>query len=236
LGWCTSYDIFWLASLGLGDVVSISAKEFEDISVKLASSPHLLMMLRKKFEQMRNSRPLFHTEMFVKHFLRASAAAWELKAQFPASERQMHLFFPGLEEHLVNRSFPSFSPLLSSRSQSVQNERRDFPDMLHIGGLMRKDGWTIVDANNSSVVDIVAPMHDLGVIPDESISVVYSSHVLEHSSHNPGMEANVLNVLREWRRVLKNGGHIFVSVPDFAQLAKMYSNASNAQDRFDILR
>lgn len=60
--------------------------------------------------------------------------------------------------------------------------------------------------------DLVAPSvlasgEDLSPIPDESESFVICNHVLEHMR-------DPLHSLSEWLRVLKSGGHLYVSIPD----------------------
>lgn len=49
-------------------------------------------------------------------------------------------------------------------------------------------------------------MHDLGDIPDCSYDIVYSSHTLEHA-YNPKA------VIREFRRILRSPGSLFVVLP-----------------------
>ncbi len=55
------------------------------------------------------------------------------------------------------------------------------------------------------------------MFPDEYADLIYASHVLEHISHN-----EVLKVLKEWYRVLKKGGILRLSVPDFDKLIDVY--------------
>ncbi len=54
-------------------------------------------------------------------------------------------------------------------------------------------------------VDIVAPGDQLP-LPDESVDFVINSHVLEHF-YDP------INALKEWYRVVKKGGYIFMIIP-----------------------
>jgi SAM-dependent methyltransferase len=48
---------------------------------------------------------------------------------------------------------------------------------------------------------------DLSIIPSASYDFLLSSHTLEHT-------ANPIRALKEWMRVLKNGGHFLVALPD----------------------
>ena len=54
-------------------------------------------------------------------------------------------------------------------------------------------------------IDIVAWADDIPV-PDGSVDFVISSHVLEHVS-------NVIRTLKEWNRVVRSGGIIYMIVP-----------------------
>lgn len=53
--------------------------------------------------------------------------------------------------------------------------------------------------------------------PDESVSIVRASHVLEHFSHR-----EIGAVVAEWVRVLEPGGILRVAVPDFELIARAY--------------
>lgn len=48
---------------------------------------------------------------------------------------------------------------------------------------------------------------DLSIIPSSSYDFLLSSHTLEHT-------ANPILALKEWMRVVKNGGHLLVALPD----------------------
>src|SRR3989441_12587990 len=52
---------------------------------------------------------------------------------------------------------------------------------------------------------------------DESAELVYACHVLEYFDR-----LEVVDVLREWHRVLAHGGVVRLAVPDFAALAEVY--------------
>ncbi len=56
---------------------------------------------------------------------------------------------------------------------------------------------------------------------DESVSLIYSSHVIEYFDRD---EIKIL--LTEWKRVLKQGGHLRLAVPDFTNMCALYSNGS----------
>jgi predicted SAM-dependent methyltransferase len=66
-------------------------------------------------------------------------------------------------------------------------------------------------------VDHVADVRALPFIETGTIDLIYASHVLEHFGRREHLE-----VLREWHRVLKPGGVLRLSVPDFAACAALY--------------
>jgi predicted SAM-dependent methyltransferase len=66
-------------------------------------------------------------------------------------------------------------------------------------------------------VDLVADVRRLESIADGAAELAYASHVLEHFGRN-----EYENVLREWRRVLRPGGILRLSVPNFAACAALY--------------
>lgn len=89
---------------------------------------------------------------------------------------------------------------------------------LHLGcGPRHIAGWYHVDALPLAHVDHVGPVDDLDWIPDGSVGTIYASHVLEHFGRHAYMD-----VLREWRRVLRPGGILRIAVPDFAAAARLY--------------
>ena len=76
-------------------------------------------------------------------------------------------------------------------------------------------GFATVDLRD--VADIRSSADDLSFMPDASIEEIYASNILEHFPHP---ETN--QVLSEWFRVLKPGGILWVSVPDFDANVKLY--------------
>jgi predicted SAM-dependent methyltransferase len=75
-----------------------------------------------------------------------------------------------------------------------------------------------VDSQAWPHVDMVGNVADLSMIQSGSADLVYASHVLEYFDRK---EAE--GVLTEWFRVLRPGGVLRLSVPDFDQLITIYS-------------
>lgn len=72
---------------------------------------------------------------------------------------------------------------------------------LHIGGKKQKEGWTIFNVQKMDYVDIVGDIRDLSQFQDESVEVVYASHVLEHVCQQE-MKATLHGI----HRILKKTG------------------------------
>jgi len=74
-----------------------------------------------------------------------------------------------------------------------------------------------VDLYRAPHVHYVRDVSDLSVFPDNHADLVYACHLLEHIDRE-----NLTRVLREWNRVLKPGGTLRLSVPDFDKLIATY--------------
>ena len=95
----------------------------------------------------------------------------------------------------------------------------DGKTMLHIGcGDIDAPGFINLDARPQPHVHIVTTnLFRLAMIPDNVADLIYMSHVLEHVSHR-----DIVSTLREMHRILKNGGVLRVSVPDFDRIIDIY--------------
>ena len=105
---------------------------------------------------------------------------------------------------------------------------------LHIGGKERRDQWEIIDALPGEHVDHVGNAADLSRFSDGTFEAVYASHVAEHFGYHSELPC----VLREWFRVLRPEGCLYVSVPDLDVLAELFllRESISASDRFQVMR
>ena len=102
--------------------------------------------------------------------------------------------------------------------QSVGSGRLGNELKLHLGcGRKFIPGFVHIDALQYNHVDHCQQVGELGNFANGSVSLIYACHVLEHFSR-----WQYLKVLSEWHRVLKPGGVLRLSVPDFAACAKLY--------------
>lgn len=81
-------------------------------------------------------------------------------------------------------------------------------------------GFVGIDAlEDAPGVDIVADVSKTLPLEDGCAEVVYASHLLEHFPHGQTLE-----LLRDWRRVLRPGGQLMVAVPNLYVIADMLTN------------
>lgn len=90
---------------------------------------------------------------------------------------------------------------------------------LHVGsGSNLIKGFCNMDCNLLSACDIIADIEKLKFY-NNSIEVFYSSHVFEHVVRSKSKAT-----LKEWYRVLKPNGKLYICVPDIETLIKIYLN------------
>lgn len=84
----------------------------------------------------------------------------------------------------------------------------------------RVPGFLTVDLRNEGDTDIVSNVRDLSMFENGSVDEIYSSNVLEHFPHT-----DTVDVLKEWCRVLKPAGKLWLSVPDLMASMKLLQKA-----------
>ena len=95
------------------------------------------------------------------------------------------------------------------------------PIRLHLGcGMEHRDGWCNVDARNDQTADLVWDIKDVPMpFADNSVEEIACLYTLEHVTRT-----HQRPVLREWLRMLKPDGKLYLLVPNitvfFDQIAK----------------
>lgn len=105
-----------------------------------------------------------------------------------------------------------------------QFSRPPYPELydqeikLHVGcGSIDYPGFINIDGMPLSNVHYVRNIDNLSPFEDDTVSLIYASHCLEHFSHN-----RVPDVLNNWFEKLRPGGILRLAVPDFDQLVSIY--------------
>ncbi len=89
---------------------------------------------------------------------------------------------------------------------------------LHLGcGSKRIEGFVNIDATYIPGVDRVDNVRHLRAFEPGTVDVIYASNVLEHLGRWEYMPA-----LQRWHELLRPGGIVRLSVPDFQALAEYY--------------
>jgi len=117
-----------------------------------------------------------------------------------------------------NFKFTLFEKLRRELFPPKLPKNKDGKVYIHLGcGEINVNGFINLDIRPYSHVHYISPVEDLNIFPNEYADLIYASHVIEHISHN-----DVQKVLREWFRVLKKGGILRISVPDFDKVINIY--------------
>lgn len=89
---------------------------------------------------------------------------------------------------------------------------------LHLGcGKRYLKGFIHVDLADYKHIDFRCDVRKLTKFKDESVDLIYASHVLEYFDISEAMKA-----LKEWRRILKKGGILRLAVPNLDALFYVY--------------
>ena len=105
---------------------------------------------------------------------------------------------------------------------------------LHIGGEICADGWEVLNINPGKHVDHVCNATNMSIFQDNTFDEIYASHIVEHLDYVHVLDST----LKEWRRVLKPGGKISISVPNLDFLAGLLlaKNRTSPEQRFFVMR
>ncbi len=101
---------------------------------------------------------------------------------------------------------------------------------IHLGcGDINWPTFINIDARPHKHIHYLSKVDKLPFLKDNSVDLIYVSHCLEHISH-----LKVLDVLKEWNRILKIGGLLRISVPDFDFIIDIYNK--NKSDMKSIIQ
>lgn len=102
---------------------------------------------------------------------------------------------------------------------------------LHLGcGKIHIDGFINVDIKYLPTVDVVENIRHLGSFEENSVDLIYASNVLEHLGRWEYIPA-----LERWYALLKEGGILRVSVPDFEAICEYYIETKDLETLYPAL-
>jgi len=95
------------------------------------------------------------------------------------------------------------------------------PKKLH--ALFRKPEWKEVryDIDPNVKPDIIGDMTNMSAVADASVDAIWSSHNIEHLYWH-----EVLVAFKEFQRVLKDGGFVYITMPDIQAVAKQVAEGN----------
>lgn len=99
------------------------------------------------------------------------------------------------------------------------------PVWIHFGcGTIADRRFVNVDARPFAHVDYLTTSSLMPAIPNGSSDLIYACHVFEHVSHHRVQ----LRTLSRWREMLKPGGALILSVPDFEKVAAQFGSGDRS--------
>lgn len=101
----------------------------------------------------------------------------------------------------------------------TEKEVGNKPVCIEIGSATPRNNWITIDLIHEA--DVCLDLSSGIPLNDETVDIVYSSHLLEHFHYH-----ELLAILKELKRILKNGGELSICVPD----AKIFMDAYQRND------
>jgi predicted O-linked N-acetylglucosamine transferase (SPINDLY family)/predicted SAM-dependent methyltransferase len=141
-----------------------------------------------------------------------------------------------IAEGTCNIAGQEMPPVLKFAQEKISlPQQLKAPIRLHIGGQEYHQDWKIFDALPREEVDFIGNAKDLSQFANDSISAIYTSHVLEHFHYL--LNDELTSALKEWHRVLEPGGELMVSVPNLQVICSLYVDPRTPpSDRYHLMR
>jgi predicted SAM-dependent methyltransferase len=94
---------------------------------------------------------------------------------------------------------------------------------LYVGAPLRCMGWEVYNDQAHADVDFNGPLHRMFEVGDASVSILYLNCLGRLSAGGP---QGAFTALREWRRVLRPGGVLMLTVIDAQTVGRLLAQAS----------
>jgi predicted SAM-dependent methyltransferase len=97
---------------------------------------------------------------------------------------------------------------------------------IHLGcGKRFLQGFIHIDIADFPHIDHNSSVEKLPFISDETVDEIYTSHTFEYFDRVLAAE-----VLTEWNRILRKGGKLYMTVPNFQSLIEIYTSTSKLEN------
>lgn len=97
---------------------------------------------------------------------------------------------------------------------------------LHLGcGRRYIPGFIHIDLSNYDHIDYVHDVCTLPMFNNDTVDLIYACHLISYFDRY-----EIVHVLKEWRRVLRSGGILRLSVTDFEVISKLYNEEYTLSD------
>jgi protein O-GlcNAc transferase len=205
-----------LACIGMGDMVVEDLEAYVEKAIHLATHPAELSQLAARLQRNRETTPLFNVHRFCRQLEAAYTQMWE---RYCRGERASGFDVPALAADAV-----------------VIKERHEMNDQgpvqLNIGGSEARPGWKNVSDKPGENVDLVCDPRKLAEFADNSVDSIYSAWFYQRLSFRNELP----EALAAAYRVLKPGGTLKFSVPDFQRLCALMVNTTvPKKDKFSLM-
>lgn len=106
------------------------------------------------------------------------------------------------------------------------------PRRLNLGcGWDKRDGYLNVDLQAFHEPDLVADVRDLHMLPDGHFEEIIAQDVLEHLTR-----ADAPVALKEWARLLEDGGRLVLRLPDLLGLLRQLERATTREKLIELVQ
>lgn len=101
---------------------------------------------------------------------------------------------------------------------TLKQKRNQSNLKLHLGcGKNYLKGYLHIDLADYQHIDYKHDIKTLPMIKSNSVDIIYASHVIDYFDR-----VEIIDILKEWKRVLVKGGTLRLAVPDFEKLVEIY--------------
>jgi predicted SAM-dependent methyltransferase len=220
-----------LTRLGLEFFAASTPDEYVSKATALAAKPDALAKIRAQLRARMAASTLCNRELFTKNIEQGYRTMWHkwCKTQgVDVSSAELKQDAP----HIYTDADACCAQ--SRPAAAKQAEKTDTARRLHIGGQMRHPDWEVFNIQPGPHVDHVGDAKDLSRFDDETFDELYASHVAEHFDYN----GTLLGAFKEWYRVLKPEGKLYISVPNMDVLCQLFRKRKELElkGRFQVMR